>query len=106
MEPFPKREWFNSSFFTLTICPNIIGSMSVLRPKRRAQRHWLHINNTRPHNAALSLQKTEEACSPDCPSCPLPLIWHPVTSSYSGTWTKNEKARTSDPKTKWSLRWE
>jgi hypothetical protein len=42
IEIFPKREWFNSSFFTLKIVPNIIGSMSILRSKMRDQDYWRH----------------------------------------------------------------
>jgi hypothetical protein len=34
IESLPKREWFSSAFFTLTIRPNIIRSMNVLRPKK------------------------------------------------------------------------
>jgi hypothetical protein len=34
--------------------------MNMVRPKIRAQSHWLHIDSATPHNSALSLQKTEE----------------------------------------------
>jgi hypothetical protein len=35
--------------------------MNMPCPKIRAQGRWLHIDNAKPHKAALSLQKTEEA---------------------------------------------
>jgi hypothetical protein len=106
IETLPKREWFNSAFFTRMILPNIVGSVSVLRPKMRVQGYWLHIDNVKPHNAALSHQKTEEARFTRLPSRPIPLIWHSVASSYSGTWRKNEKGGISDLKIRWFRRWE
>jgi hypothetical protein len=55
IETFPKRERFNSDFFSLTILPGIVGSVSVLRSKIRIQGYWLHVDNAKLHNAALSL---------------------------------------------------
>jgi hypothetical protein len=60
IETLSKRERFNSAFFTLTILPNIVGSVSMLRPKIRAHDYWLHIDNDKLHNAAVPFQKTEE----------------------------------------------
>jgi hypothetical protein len=65
-----KRERFNSPFFTLTIFPNIIGSISMLRRKILAQGRWPHIVNARPHKNALSLQKTEETRFTRLPQLP------------------------------------
>jgi hypothetical protein len=61
IEAFPKRERFNYAFFTVTKFLSIIRSVSVLRPKMRAQGYRLHVDNAKPHNAALWLQETEEA---------------------------------------------
>jgi hypothetical protein len=61
IEAFPKRERFNSVFFTLIIRLSIIGNVVVLRSKMRAQGYWQHIDNAKFHNAALSFRKTEEA---------------------------------------------
>jgi hypothetical protein len=94
MESLPKREWFNSAFFTLIIRPSVIGRMSVLRPKRRAQGHWLHIDNEKSHKHALPPQKTEKALFIRLPQLPIPMNWHTATSSYSGTWRKNKKGGT------------
>jgi hypothetical protein len=41
--------------------------------------------------------------SPDWPSRLVPLIWHPVVSSYPATWRKNSMGRISSLKTRWSL---
>jgi hypothetical protein len=46
--------------FVLTILQSVVGSVSVLRLKMRAQDYWLHIDNAKPRNAALSFQKTEK----------------------------------------------
>jgi hypothetical protein len=79
IEALLQRERFNSAFFTLTILPSIVGSVSVLRPKMRAQGQWLHIDNAKSHKAALSFQKTEEARSLYCSSHPIPMTWHSAT---------------------------
>jgi hypothetical protein len=70
IEPLLKRERFNFGFSTLTIRPNVIGSISMLRPKRRAQGHWPHIDNEKPQKSALSLQKIEEAWLRRLPQLP------------------------------------
>jgi hypothetical protein len=56
--------------------PSIVGSLSVLRPKMRAQSSWLHIDSIQTHDAALSLQKTEEVRFTRLPS---PLYSHDLT---------------------------
>jgi hypothetical protein len=70
MESLPKGERFTSPFFTPTIRPSIIGSMSVLRPKRSAHGQWPHIDNEKPSRDALSLQKSEEARFARLPQLP------------------------------------
>jgi hypothetical protein len=35
--------------------------VNIFRPKTQIQGYWLHIDNVKSHNTALSLQKTEEA---------------------------------------------
>jgi hypothetical protein len=61
IETLPKREQFNSAFFTLIIFSSIVGSVSVLRLKMWTQDYCPHIDDAKLHNVALSLQKTEEA---------------------------------------------
>jgi hypothetical protein len=60
VEILPETERFNSIFFTEIILSNIVESMNVFRPKMQARCYWIYIDNARPHNSALSLQKTEE----------------------------------------------
>jgi hypothetical protein len=60
VEAFPQTERFNSTFFTETILLNIVQSVSVFCPKLQAQGYWMHEEDSKPHNSALSLHKTEE----------------------------------------------
>jgi hypothetical protein len=78
VEILPKTDQFNSTFFTETILLNIVQFVSVFRPKMRDQDYWMHIDNAKSHNSALSLQKTKELgftlltqppYSPDLVSC-------------------------------------
>jgi hypothetical protein len=78
VETLPETERLNSTLSTETILPNIDQSMSAFRRKMQAQGSWIHIDNTKPHNSALSLQKTEQlestrlvqrSCFPDLAPC-------------------------------------
>jgi hypothetical protein len=60
IEALPETERFNSEFFTGTILPSLVRSVSLLRPKMQAQGYWLHIDSAKPYNSVLSLHKTEE----------------------------------------------
>jgi hypothetical protein len=60
VETLPETEQFNSTFFTETNFLNIVQFLSVFRPKMQAQDYWMHIDNVKSHNSALSFQKTEE----------------------------------------------
>jgi hypothetical protein len=60
IEALPEIEQFNFAFVTETIFPNHVQCVSLLRPKMQAQGYWLHIDNAKSHNSALSLHKTEE----------------------------------------------
>jgi hypothetical protein len=60
VEAFPETEQFNSTFFIEIILLNIVQFMSVFRAKMQAQGYWMHIENAKSRNSALSLQKTEE----------------------------------------------
>jgi hypothetical protein len=74
IEGFPKRERFNSAFFAQKILPSMIGIISVVQPKIRAQGDWLHIDHAKLHQACLSLQKTEQAWFARLSSCPISMI--------------------------------
>jgi hypothetical protein len=60
IERLPKTERFNSAFFTDTIFPSIVQFMSLSCSKMQPQGYWLHIDNAKSRNSALSLDKTEE----------------------------------------------
>jgi hypothetical protein len=47
-------------FFTEIILPSIVENLSVTGPKLKATATRLHIDNAKPHNSRLSLQKIEE----------------------------------------------
>jgi hypothetical protein len=51
---------YNSRFFAEIILLNIVENLSVVRPKLKAIAAHLHIDNAKPHNSRLSLQKIEE----------------------------------------------
>jgi hypothetical protein len=46
--------------------------MNVFRPKIQAQGYWMHVDNAKSHNSALSLQKTEELGFTRLPPPPYP----------------------------------
>jgi hypothetical protein len=60
VEPVPETKRFNSVFFGETFLLNIVQFVSVFRPKMQAQGYWMHIDNARSHNSALSFQKIEK----------------------------------------------
>jgi hypothetical protein len=83
IEALPETEWSNSALFTEIILPNLVQSVSLLRPKMQTQCYWLYIDNVKSHNSALSLSKTEELrftrlpqppYSPDLTPCDLFLL--------------------------------
>jgi hypothetical protein len=104
IEGLPKRERFNSTFFTFTILPNIIGSINMLHPKIWAQGDWPHIENLTI--LLCHFRKLTSWESPDWLNHLIALALDPVTSSHSVTWTNNSMRRTVGPKTRWSLWWE
>jgi hypothetical protein len=93
-----KRERFNSAFFTLTILPNIIRSMCMLRPKIWPKATGCISTMLNLTKLPCHFRKLKRHGSSDYRNCPIPMIWHPVTSSYSGTWKKNEKGGIVGPK--------
>jgi hypothetical protein len=96
----PKRKRFNSAFFTLTILLSIVGNINVPRPKIQVQGYWLYINNAKLHNAALSLQKNEEARFTRLSQPPYSSDLALCHFFLFGYLKKNEKGGTSDPKTR------
>jgi histone-lysine N-methyltransferase SETMAR len=60
VEFLPQGQNYNSHFFTEIILPSIVENLSVARPKLKATAAHLHIDNAKPHNSRLSLQKIEE----------------------------------------------
>jgi hypothetical protein len=60
IEFLPQGQNYNPHFFTEIILPSIVENRSVSRPKLKATAANLHINNAKPHNSRLSLQKIEE----------------------------------------------
>jgi hypothetical protein len=60
IEKLPETERFNSAFFTETMPPSLVQSVSLLRPKMQAQASWLHIDNASSDDFALSLHEIEE----------------------------------------------
>jgi hypothetical protein len=73
VETLPETERFNSTFFTETILPSIVRSVSGFRPKMQAQGYWMLISNAKSHNPAFSLQKLKCWDSLDWPSRLIPL---------------------------------
>jgi hypothetical protein len=70
IEFLPQGQNYNSHFFMEIILPNIVENLSVARPKLKAAAAHPHINNAKPHNSRLSLQKIEE-CGFICVPQPL-----------------------------------
>jgi histone-lysine N-methyltransferase SETMAR len=60
IEFLPQGQNYNLHFFTEIILPSILENLSVARPKLKTTAANLHINNAKPHNSRLSLQKIEE----------------------------------------------
>jgi histone-lysine N-methyltransferase SETMAR len=51
---------YNSQFFTETIPPSLVARLSVRRPKLKATAAHLHLDNAKPHDARLSIEKMDE----------------------------------------------
>jgi hypothetical protein len=60
IEFLPQGQNYNSHSFTEIIRPSIVENLAVARPKLKAKAARLNINNAKPHNSRLSLQKIEE----------------------------------------------
>jgi histone-lysine N-methyltransferase SETMAR len=60
IELLPQEQNYNSHFFTEIILPSIVENLSVARPKLKATAAYPHIDNAKPHNSQLPLQKIEE----------------------------------------------
>jgi histone-lysine N-methyltransferase SETMAR len=60
IEFLPQGQNYNSHFSTEIILPSIVENFSVARPKLKATATHFHIDNAKPHNSRLSLQKIEE----------------------------------------------
>jgi histone-lysine N-methyltransferase SETMAR len=60
VETLTETERFISPFSMETNLLNIIQSVSVFCPKMQAQCYWMYLDSAKPHNSALSFQKTEE----------------------------------------------
>jgi hypothetical protein len=85
IESLPHGQKYNSHFFKEIILPSIVENLSLARPKLKATTVHLHIDNAKPHNAWLSLQKIEEygfirvpqpPYSPDLVPCDFFLFGH------------------------------
>jgi hypothetical protein len=59
IEFLPQGQSYNSHFFTEIILPSIAENLSGARPKLKAITVNLHINNAKPHNSRLPLQKDQ-----------------------------------------------
>jgi hypothetical protein len=60
IEFLPQGQNYNSHFFTEIILPSVVKNLSVARSKLKATAAHLHLDNAKPHNSQLSLQKIEE----------------------------------------------
>jgi hypothetical protein len=60
IEFLPQRQKYNSYFLMEIILPSILENLSVARPKLKATAAHLHIDDAKPHNSRLSLQKIKE----------------------------------------------
>jgi hypothetical protein len=60
IEALLETEGLNSAFFIDTIPPHLVEPVNLLCPTMQDQGYCLHIDNTQPHNSALSFHKTEE----------------------------------------------
>jgi hypothetical protein len=60
IEFLPQGQNYNSHFFMEIILPSIVKNLSAARPKLKATAAHLHIDNAKPYNSRLFLQKIEE----------------------------------------------
>jgi hypothetical protein len=60
IEFLPQRQNYNSHFFTEIILPSIVENLPVAHPKLKPTAAHLQIDNTKPQNSRLSVQKIEE----------------------------------------------
>jgi hypothetical protein len=60
IEFLPQGQKYNSQFFTETTLLSIVASLLVRRPKLKARAACLHMDNAKPHNSRLSIQKMKE----------------------------------------------
>jgi hypothetical protein len=60
IESLPQGQNYNSHFFREIILPSVVENLSVACPKLKATAAHLHIDNAKPHNSRLSLQKIED----------------------------------------------
>jgi hypothetical protein len=59
---FPAQEQkYNLQFFTETILPSLVASLSIRRPKLKETATHLHLDNAKPYNSRLSIEKVEES---------------------------------------------
>jgi histone-lysine N-methyltransferase SETMAR len=61
IEFLPEGQKYNSQFFAETILPSLVTRLSVRRPKLKATAAHLHLENAKPHNSWLSIEKMEES---------------------------------------------
>jgi hypothetical protein len=60
IEFFPQGQNYNSHFFTEITLPSIVENLSVACPRLKTTAAHLYIENAKPHNSRLSLQKIDE----------------------------------------------
>jgi histone-lysine N-methyltransferase SETMAR len=60
IEFLPQGPKYNSQFVTETILPSLVARLSVRRLKLKATAANFHLNNAKPHNPRLSIEKLEE----------------------------------------------
>jgi hypothetical protein len=56
----PHGQKYNSQFLIETLLLSLVANLSVCRPKLKCTDAHLHVDNAKPHNARLSIRKTEE----------------------------------------------
>jgi hypothetical protein len=74
----PEAQKYKSQFLMQTILSSRIACLSVRRPERKPTAAHLHLDNARPHNSRLVIEKMEEygfirvpqpSYSPDLAAC-------------------------------------
>jgi hypothetical protein len=60
IEFLPQGKNYNSHFFMEILLLSIVENLSVARLKLKTTATNLHIDNAKPHNSRLSVQKIEE----------------------------------------------